>query len=97
MRDADSSLALEPDLLEAYLNLGTGLIGMAQYQEALLPLEKAISLITGSKLELAYFNRAIAREHLGDITGAYHDYKAVTELDPKYQAAAVQLSRFKVI
>jgi len=94
--DADASLSLAPDLAAANLNRGAGLIGMGRYQDALPPLEKAVASSNGDKLKLAYYNRAIAREHLGDIRGAYFDYKKATELDPKFAPAQEQLTRFTV-
>lgn len=94
--DADASLSLSPDLAEGYLNRGAGLIGLGRYGDALPSLEKAVSLSAGDKLELAYYNRAIAREHLGDLKGAYFDYKKAAELDPKFAAARQQLTRFTV-
>jgi tetratricopeptide (TPR) repeat protein len=94
--DADASLSLAPDLAAASLNRGAGLIGLGRYQDALPSLEKAVTLSSGNKLELAYYNRGIAREHLGDIKGAYLDYKKATELDPKFVSAQEQLARFTV-
>lgn len=94
--DADASLSLAPDLAAANLNRGAGLIGLGRYQDALPSLEKAVALSGGDKLELAYYNRGIAREHLGDIRGAYFDYKKAAELDPKFALAQEQLKRFTV-
>ena len=94
--DAEASLSLAPDLAAANLNRGAGLIGMGRYQDALPSLEKAVTLSNGDKLELAYYNRGIAREHLGDISGAYFDYKKAAELDPKFAPAQEQLARFSV-
>jgi tetratricopeptide (TPR) repeat protein len=94
--DADASLSLAPELAAAQLNRGAALIGLGRYQEALPSLEQAVALSSGDKLELAYYNRAIAREHLGDIKGAYFDYKKATELDPKFAPAQEQLTRFTV-
>ena len=94
--DADASLSIAPDLAAAQLNRGAGLIGLGRYQEALPSLEKAVALSSGNKLELAYYNRAIARENLGDIKGAYLDYKKASEIDPKFTPAQEQLARFTV-
>jgi tetratricopeptide (TPR) repeat protein len=94
--DAEASLLLAPNLAAANLNRGAGLIGMGRYQDALPSLEKAVTLSSGDKLELAYYNRGIAREHLGDINGAYFDYKKAAELDPKFAPAQEQLARFTV-
>lgn len=94
--DAEASLSIMPDLAAANLNRDAGLIGLGRYQDALPSLEKAVALSSGDKLELAYYNRAIVREHLGDISGAYADYKKAAELDPKFAAAQEQLARFTV-
>jgi tetratricopeptide (TPR) repeat protein len=94
--DADASLSLAPDLAAANLNRGAGLIGLGRYRDALPSLEKAVALSGRDKLELAYYNRGIAREHLGDIRGAYFDYKKAAELDPKFAPAQEQLKRFTV-
>ena len=94
--DTDASLALAPNLAAADLNRGAGLIGLGRYSDALPSLERAVAQSNDGKLELAYYNRAIAREHLGDIRGAYLDYKKATELDPEFAAAKDQLSRFTV-
>jgi tetratricopeptide (TPR) repeat protein len=94
--DAEASLLLAPDLAEAHLNRGAGLIGLGRYREALPSLEKAVALSGADKLELAYFNRGIVRENLGDVRGAYLDYKKAAELDPKFSRAHEQLTRFNV-
>lgn len=94
--DADAGITLEPELSTAYLNRGAGLIGLKRYREALAALEKAIALNKGEKLEIAYFNRGLARDYLGDLQAAYFDYKKATEIDPDFAPAKVQLERFTV-
>jgi tetratricopeptide (TPR) repeat protein len=94
--DADASIGLDPELAAAYLNRGAGLIGLQHYQDALASLDKAIALSLSDRLHLAYFNRGMARENLGDIRGAYYDYKKASELDPKFEPAREQLARFTV-
>ena len=56
----------------------------------------AITLGMSDRLQLAYFNRGMARENLGDIRGAYYDYKRASDLDPKFEPAREQLARFTV-
>lgn len=94
--DADASITLDPGLGTAYLNKGAGLIGLHRYLEALAVLEKAIVLDKGERLQIAYFNRGLARDYLGDLKNAYFDYKKATELDPNFEPAKVQLNRFTV-
>jgi tetratricopeptide (TPR) repeat protein len=95
--DAEASIALDPDLSAAYLNRGAGLVGLQRYGEALPALEKAIALGITEKSHLAYFNLAIAEEQLGDVRGAYDDYKRALEVNPDFSPAKEQLARFKVV
>ncbi len=95
--DAAASIEIERQSPVAYLNLGAGLVGLRRYREALTALEKAIELGIADRSYLAYYNRAIAREQLGDTSGAYYDYKKVLELNPNFVPAKDQLSRFRVI
>jgi tetratricopeptide (TPR) repeat protein len=95
--DAEASIAMEPDLSAAYINLGAGLVGLRRYKEALASLDKAVAVGITDDAHLAYFNSAIAKEHLGDIRGAYNDYKKSVEIDPDFALAKEQLSRFTVI
>jgi tetratricopeptide (TPR) repeat protein len=95
--DAATSIAIERQSPVAYLNLGAGLVGLRRYGEALTALEKAIELGIAGRSHLAYYNRAIAREQLGDTRSAYFDYKKALEIDPNFAPAKEQLSRFRVI
>ena len=95
LADADASIALDPGLGAAYVNRGAGLIGLQRYQEALPALEKAIAL--NDRVQLAYFDRAIVKESTGDIQGAYQDFKKALEIDPKFESARQELTRFSVL
>jgi tetratricopeptide (TPR) repeat protein len=95
--DAATSIAIERQSPVAYLNLGAGLVGLRRYGEALTALGKAIELGIADRSHLAYYNRAIAREQLGDTKGAYFDYKKALEIDPNFAPAKDQLLRFRVI
>lgn len=94
--DSDQAIAIDPDMATAYLNRGAGLVGLMRYEEAVPALDKAIAL-GASRPQLAYFNRAIAKEALGDLTSAYHDYKSASELDRTFVQASEQLARFRVV
>ncbi len=83
-------------LAAAHLNRGAGLLGLQRYDEAVAALDKAL-LLGLDHPELAHFNRALAKEALGDIKGAYLDYRQALEIAPKFQLAADELSRFRVI
>ena len=44
----------------------------------------------------AYFNRGVARENLGDVKGAYEDYRQAQALKPDWDAPRTELARFTV-
>jgi Flp pilus assembly protein TadD len=46
-----------------------------------------------STFALAYFNRGIARQRLGDSVGANDDFRRTLELDPSVEQARQQLGR----
>jgi tetratricopeptide (TPR) repeat protein len=93
--DAEAAIALRPDLPQGHLNRGAGLVGLRRFQDALPVLDKVIAMAP-DKLESAYFDRALAKESLGDLLGAYHDYLKAVQINPKFEMAIEELSRFKV-
>ena len=93
--DSEKGIAIDAEIGVAHLNRGAGMIGLERYNEALDSLNRAIDLNVG-KLQLAYFDRGLAKENLGDVRGAYYDYRKAAELDPSFQLAAQQLTRFTV-
>ena len=58
--------------------------------------DKAIALGAGNRLQMAYFDRGLARDYLGDMRGAYFDYRKAIEIDPEFAPAKEQLARFTV-
>ena len=95
LADYDAGLKLRPDLAEAYIDRGNTFISVHRYAEALQDIDKGISL-GARQLEVAYYDRAMAREGVGDVAGAYRDYKKALELQPDFALAADQLKRFTV-
>jgi tetratricopeptide (TPR) repeat protein len=93
--DSDKAIAIDSGLGVAHLNRGAGMIGMGRYNDALPSLDRAIELGM-DRSQLAYFDRGLAKEHLGDVRGAYYDYRKAAELDPSFKLATDQLSRFIV-
>lgn len=94
--DYDAGLKLNPQLGEGYIDRGAAFIAMKRYKAALADIDKGLSLGT-KKPHIAYYDRAIAHEALGDIKAAYQDYKQAVELAPDFQLAIRQLKRFKVV
>ncbi len=93
--DFNRAIALRPDLGDGYLNRGAVYIAHKRYQEALDDLNKSLTLGV-SQPPLAYFNRAVANEGLGNVRAAYDDYRQALALAPDFTLASEQLSRFKV-
>ncbi|HEX3944381.1 MAG TPA: hypothetical protein VHW69_09870, partial [Rhizomicrobium sp.] len=50
-----------------------------------------------NKPHIAYYDRAIADEALGNVRAAYQDYRKAVEIEPNFALASEQLSRFKVV
>jgi tetratricopeptide (TPR) repeat protein len=96
LADYNSGLRLEPKLAEAYIDRGAALLTQKHYRAAITDFNEGLELGPRSP-HIAYYDRAIARERIGDIRGAYHDYKKAVELVPNFGLARQQLSRFKIV
>ena len=94
--DSERGLSIASDLTAALINRGAGLVGLQRYAEAVAALDRAIAQ-GGGKMELAYYNRGLAKDHEGDAKGAYLDYSKSVELNPNFSAPREQLPRFQVI
>lgn len=95
MTDAEKAMALEPSLGVAHFNRAAAMVGMKRDNEALTALDETLTL-GGVDPELVYYNRAVVNEHMGDIKGAYLNYRKALAANPKFQRAAEQLTRFQV-
>jgi tetratricopeptide (TPR) repeat protein len=93
--DYGSHLA-SADLGIAYVDRAFVLNAIGRYSEALESVNKGLSLGT-ARPEIAYYNRAVAEESLGNIKGAYLDYKQALALVPTFTPATEQLKRFHVV
>ena len=95
--DLDAAMALDPQQPKIYINLGALRIEQHRDKAALEALDHSIALgLAGEETKIAYFNRGLARENLGDLKGAYKDYKMAASLDPDWELPKTELSRFKV-
>jgi tetratricopeptide (TPR) repeat protein len=94
--DTDTSIKLVPSMGEAHVNRGAALLNMSRPAEALAAIERGLQLGTG-KQHLVYYNRGAAKELVGDVRGAYYDYRHAVELQPSFLLAQEQLTRFQVI
>jgi|HubBroStandDraft_6_1064221.scaffolds.fasta_scaffold395064_2 tetratricopeptide (TPR) repeat protein len=96
LADYDRGIALDGDLGEAYVDRGAVMIVMRRYEDALTDIDKGIAL-GSNRLQIAYYDRAIVQEALGNIRAAYQDYKKATEIQPDFTLALEQLARFRVV
>lgn len=96
LADYDAALAIGENKGEAYVNRSATLIALKRYGEALHDADQAVQLGT-KRMEIAYYNRGLANEALGNIQAAYEDYAAALKAQPRFTAASDQLSRFRVV
>jgi tetratricopeptide (TPR) repeat protein len=94
--DYNRGLELRPNLGEAYVDRGAVMILFQRYDDARADITKGLSLNT-NKPEIAYYDRAVADEALGDIRGAYEDCKKAVDLAPDFPEAVSDLAHFKVV
>lgn len=95
VEDFNSALRLNPSLGEALVNRGAARIGQRRYREALADLDRGTAL-GSAEPEKAWYNRGLAQEGLGDVSGAYRSYVRAAELKPDWDAPRRELARFTV-
>jgi tetratricopeptide (TPR) repeat protein len=93
--DFDRAIGLEPTLGEAFVNRGVSLMADRDYAGALVEIDRGLALGVDEPAK-AYYNRALAREGLGDAANAWRDYRKAQDLAPDWALPAKQLTRFTV-
>jgi tetratricopeptide (TPR) repeat protein len=93
LADYESALHIKPKLAEAHANRGAALIALYRDQEGIDAITQGLALQT-EEPEKSYYNRAIARERLDDMKGAYLDYLKASELKPDWEDPRLQMTRF---
>ncbi|MGD9816030.1 MAG: tetratricopeptide repeat protein [Hyphomonadaceae bacterium] len=93
LEDFDAVIAIDDRNAEAFLNRGAALIQLRQPGPAVAAITTALGLGVREPHK-AYFNRAAAREALGDLRGAYEDYNTALEIEPDWGPASAELARF---
>jgi tetratricopeptide (TPR) repeat protein len=96
LADYDRGLAMDGALAEGYVDRGAAMIALRRYDDAVAEIDKGISL-GANRPQIAYYDRGIADEALGNIRAAYEDYKKAAEIQPDFHLAVDQLSRFRVV
>jgi tetratricopeptide (TPR) repeat protein len=93
LADFDSVIALQQRNAEAHLNRGAALVLLKRPGPAVAAITTALSYGVSSPHK-AYFNRAAAREVMGDVRGAYEDYNTALTIQPDWGVAEAELARF---
>lgn len=96
LSDYNQGLSMDPSHGEGFVDRGAAYISLQRYDQALADIDKGIQ-IGAKKPHIAYYDRAIVDEALGNVKAAYLDYKKAVELEPDFTLANEQLSRFKVV
>ena len=94
--DANAALQLDDQLAQAYVNRGAALLQEHRPADAAADFARALALAPAHR-EVIYFDRAIAREDMGDRQGAYADYREAAELSPNWERPRHELTRFTII
>ena len=97
LRDYSISARIQPDLADAQVNRGAALYGLRRYEEAMAALNIGVNADNVKAKAVAYYNRGLTNEKLGDVEAAYYDFREALKINPEFELAARQLERFEVI
>lgn len=96
LADYNAGIGMDANHGEGYIDRGATYIVLQRYDDALNDLNKGIEM-GAHKPHIAYYDRAIVDEAMGNIRAAYQDYRKAVELEPDFALANQQLTRFKVV
>jgi tetratricopeptide (TPR) repeat protein len=94
--DSTAALKLDDRLVEALVNRGSSYLAMHRPGDAEANFSRALRLAP-VHAEKIYFNRAMAREDMGDPNGAYADFVEASKLAPQWDQPKQQMSRFSIV
>lgn len=90
--DFDAVIAIDRKNAEARLDRGVALMMQGQPGPAVALITEALTLGVHEP-QKAYYDRAAAREALGDLRGAYEDYSTALQIAPDWGPANVEMQR----
>ena len=100
MADNTAALKLDDRIAEAVVNRGSIYLEMHRPGEAAASLSRALAMVPAHAENINFyqakihFDRAMAREDMGDLHGAYVDYAMASQLAPQWDAPKQQMARF---
>lgn len=95
IKDFDIAIRYKSDLAEAYVNRAAARIGVLRYSDALADVDNALMLQVREP-EKAWYNRAVAHEHLDQVAEAIADYRKAIALAPDWSLPRQQLARYSL-
>jgi tetratricopeptide (TPR) repeat protein len=96
IEDSTAAIALDRGLVEAMVNRGASYLKLRRPSEAEANFSRALSLAPANAAKV-HFNRAMAREDMGDRNGAYADYARAARLAPQWDLPKQQMNRFTIV
>jgi tetratricopeptide (TPR) repeat protein len=93
--DFEKSIAIDPSLGEAWVNLGALKIARHKYAEGISDIDRGLTL-GPQEPEKAYYNRGLADEGMDNEQAAYFDYTKAAQLKPNWAAPKEELTRFTI-
>jgi tetratricopeptide (TPR) repeat protein len=91
-----AALKLNDRLAEAIVNRGSIYMMQHRPQAAAANFDHALAF-NPAHPEKVYFNRALAREDMGDLNGAYADYAQAARLAPQWDQPKREMVRFTTV
>ena len=85
---------MQPRTGEVYVNRGNLYFVGNDFGKAISEYDQALDLGL-SKEHVAYFNRAMAHEHLGDLASAEQDYLRAIDLSPQWAIPQARLDALR--
>lgn len=95
--DYERAIELMPQLRQAKVNLGAALYNLKRYPEAMAALNEGVTTENREAQAVAYYNRGLTHEKLGNVQLAYEDFRSALKAKPEFQQASAQLARFQVV
>ena len=95
-RDYESALRITPNIAETQINLGAMFYANEMYTESVTVLNEGVKAEDTGSRAVAHYNRALSFEKLGELDEAYADLTAALRLNPAFEAASKQISRYSL-
>lgn len=96
LADNTAALKINDRMAEAIVNRGSIYLVQHRPQAAAANFDRAL-MFSPAHPEKVYFNRALAREDMGDLNGAYADYAQAAKLAPQWDQPRHEMTRFTIM